>query len=355
MNTIDRYLIKYFMPIFLVGLLLFITLLQLIDLFSNLWKYLSYDALIKDIALVALYYIPKCVSYSLPISLLFAIAYVLGDLYAHHELTVFFSSGISLKRLTIPFLTIGFALSIGSFFFEDNFVIPSMRQKKDLSRLLLRNQKSGNESDVIVKSDSGKLIYSVDYYNDTDRTLNGVIIIERDDKGRFTRNINARRAVWNGIAWNMEGAIAYEWHEGILEYKAYTSEGEFRDNPDTFRRNAIDVEELKVHDAQAFIKDLQSSGLPYTGALADYYRRFAFSATPFVVILLSISVGGKFNKNILLMSLLTGLLSSVVYYVFQMITMMLAKLGYLPPVIGAWSPVVLFVIIGTTLIAGART
>ena len=355
MNTIDRFIIKYFIPIFLVGLFLFIILLQLIDLFSNLWKYLSFEALIKDIALVSYYYIPKCISYSLPVSLLFAITYVLGDLYAHHELTVFFSSGISLRRLTIPFLVIGFILSIASFLFEDNFVIPSIRHKNELSRLLLRNQKSGNESDVVVKSDSGKLIYSVDYYNDSDKTLNGIIIIERDGEGKFLRNINARRATWNGSSWEMDGAVVYAWHNGILEYESYTYKGEFRENPDTFRRNAIDVEELKAHDAHSFIIDLKLSGLPYVGALADYYRRFAFSATPFVVILLSISVGGKFTKNILLMSLLTGLLSSVIYYVFQMITMMLAKLGYLSPFIGAWSPVVLFIIIGTILLAGART
>jgi len=355
MNTVDRYLIRYFVPVFFVGILLFITLLQLIDLFSNLWKYLSYDALFKDIALVAFYYIPKCISYSLPISLLFAIAYVLGYLYANHELTVFFSSGISLKRLTIPFLVIGLILSLGSFYFEDNFVIPSMRQKKEISRILLKNQKSGNESDVIVKSDSGKLIYSVDYYNDIDKTLNGIIIVERDSNGRYLRNINARRAIWNGSSWEMDSAVAYFWRNGILIYEVYTTKGEFHENPDTFRRNAIDVEELKAVDASAFIIDLKSSGLPYAAALADYYRRFAFSATPFVVILLSISVGGRFSKNILLMSLLTGLLSSVIYYVFQMITMMLAKLGYLSPLIGAWSPVVVFIIIGAILITGART
>jgi lipopolysaccharide export system permease protein len=76
------------------------------------------------------------------------------------------------------------------------------------------------------------------------------------------------------------------------------------------------------------VKDLKTAGLPFVGALAEYYHRFSFAAVSFVVMILSISMGGRFKKNILLMSLLASLSAAVVFYVMEMISMMMAKLGY---------------------------
>jgi lipopolysaccharide export system permease protein len=71
--------------------------------------------------------------------------------------------------------------------------------------------------------------------------------------------------------------------------------------------------------------------------------------------ILSISMGGRFRKNILLMSLLASLSAAVVFYVIEMITMMMARLGYIPPIVGAWFPVVVFIVLGVWLLRGAKT
>jgi len=55
------------------------------------------------------------------------------------------------------------------------------------------------------------------------------------------------------------------------------------------------------------------------------------------------------------MSLLSSLSAAVVFYVMEMISMMMAKLGYIPTLIGAWFPVVIFIIIGAMLLIWAKT
>jgi lipopolysaccharide export system permease protein len=355
MKTIDKYILKQFAPLFLIGLVLFVLLLQLIDLFANLWRYLAYDASVFDIARVAFFYLPKCVSYSLPIALLFAAAYTFGDLYARNELIIVFATGIPLKRLALSLFILGGVLSLASFHFEDQIVIKSSKIKKELSRTLLHQQRSSNESDVVVKASEGKLVYSVDYYNDIEKSLNGLAVVERTENGTFKRFIQARKARWVDGAWTLENGLEYRFFNGQLINEKYEKNKEFTERPETFRRNSMEVEELKAKDAAAFINDLGSAGLPVAGALADYYKRYAFAATPFVVLVLSVAVGGRFRKNVLLMSLLASLVASVIYYVCQMITMMMAKLGYFPPIVGAWAPAALFVLCGTVLIATART
>jgi lipopolysaccharide export system permease protein len=57
----------------------------------------------------------------------------------------------------------------------------------------------------------------------------------------------------------------------------------------------------------------------------------------------------------MLMSLLSSLVTAVVFYVIEMISMMMARLGYIHPFIGAWFPVFTFIVVGLLLLRSAKT
>jgi len=352
---LDRYLVKQFFPVFIIALMMFILLLSLLDLFANLVRYLNYDVSPKNIALVSALYLPKSLSYALPISLLFAAAYILGDLYGRNELTSVFAAGIPFWRFSISLLIIGIAASVFSFFFDDYIVIPTLKRKNELSRMLLHQARPENRSDIVIKARNGKLIYAVDYFDNDAQILNGLSIIEQNEQGRLVLLIRAPRASWNVDHWNLINPVVYRWENDLLRYHVMESTDVYREEPDTFRRNMVNVEELNFNDARLLVQGLKIAGLPFVNALADYYHRFSFSTVPFVVVILSISMGGRFRKNILLMSLLSSLVAAVVFYVMEMISMMMARLGYIPALAGAWSPVITFIALGLLLLRTAKT
>jgi len=183
-----------------------------------------------------------------------------------------------------------------------------------------------------------------------------VSIIQQDENGGFVSLIRAQRGAWLGEYWEFSNPVIYEWADnGFMRYRSFENNDEYREDPDTFRRNLVNVEELAFVDAGHLVHDLRTAGLPFTEALADYHHRLSFAAVSFVVVILSISMGGRFRKNILLMSLGSSLLSAVVYYVIEMITMMMARLGYIPPFVGAWFPVLFFIALGVLLLRTAKT
>ena len=352
---LDRYLSKQFLPVFAIASSMFVLLLVMIDIFTNLARYLNNEVAARDVLRVSLYYVPKSFSYALPISLLFAAAYILGELYARNELTSIFAAGIPFWRFSIVLLIIGFAASIFTFFFDDLVVIPTLKIKNEISRTLLNEQRSQFQADIVVKANNGQLIYSADYYDSVGKILHGLSIIEQDEKGQLVYLIRAQRASWNEDHWEFVSPVIYEWDNGLLKYRVYGGSDKYREEPDTFRRSMVNVEELHFKDARLLVDDLKLAGLPYTNALADFHHRFSFSAVSFVVVALSISMGGRFRKNIMLMSLLSSLVSAVVFYVTEMISMMMAKLGYIHPFIGAWFPVFLFIIAAFLLLRTAKT
>jgi lipopolysaccharide export system permease protein len=203
----------------------------------------------------------------------------------------------------------------------------------------------------------------VDYFDDNTLSLNGLSIIEKSSDGEFLALIRAPLASWNGEYWVLSNALIYTWEAGeggkagdrLLRVRPLSGIASYREEPSIFKRNASEVESLSARDAGLLVEDLKRAGLPFISAQADYFHRFSFPLACFVVIILSLSMGGRFKKNILLMSLLTSLMSAVVFYVMDMIGMMMARLGYIPPFIGAWFPVTAFILIGIFLLGFAKT
>jgi lipopolysaccharide export system permease protein len=352
---LDRYLVRQFLPIFLVAMLMFAFLLLLIDMFSNLIRYINNEVPFLMILRISLYFIPKSISYAMPISLLFAAAYTLGDLYSRNELTTVFSSGIPFWRFSISLVAIGVFFSIFSFFLDDVLVIPTLKIKNDLSRRALRQYVSENNSDIVIKTRNGRLVYSVDFFDHDNLVLNGISIVEMDGNGEFISQVRAPSAAWTGSHWDFSNAVIYQYENDILRIRPLPPNSSYNESPDVFRRKSVNVEELPAREAGLLVNDLREAGLPYTHAQANYYHRYSFAVTPLIVMILSIPMGGKFRKNILLMSLFASLSVAVVYYIAEMLSMTMANLNYIPPAAGAWFPVFFFFFIWFFLLWSAKT
>lgn len=358
MKNIYMMIVKAFTPVFLTALLFFVLILQLVDLFANLWRYINNDATFIEMGRVALYYFPKCIMFSLPIASLFAVAYTLGTYQKNNELIALYGSGISLRKFSFPLLMLGVLFSIGGFYFEDKVVIDSYRMKNELSRELLNQNQSLSKSKPTVISADNRLIYHAEYYNNSSQTLSDLTIIERSPNGSFIKRVDADWAEWKEDHWVLHDARGFtQDDEGNINEKKSSILDEIRyDNkPSGFQKIVRDIEEMPIVDAKIWIDSLMKAGLSFRGPLTDYYRRYSFALTPFIVVLISASLGGRFKKNILLMSLLTSLSVSVIYYVFEMVTVLLANNGYLTPLAGAWTPFIFFSLIGIILFRFSRS
>lgn len=359
MRILRRMLLRQFLPIFLVSLVFFVLLLQLIDVFGNIWRYFANDVAFREVLKIALLYTPKCVSFAIPVSFLFAISYTLGLFYANNELFAIFGSGVGLRRLVMPFLVLGIFLSIGGFLFEDALVIPTFQKKNQEYALAVKQVTSLSQAKVTVTSPDQRVVYFADYYNDAQTRLQAVTVVVRDSSMNLVSRIDAAWAEWAGTRWILHECRGFFWDPGT---KVLTDEKQqvydsplYAEPPDTFRKLSRSVEEMNRAESERYVSMIRRAGLFYRDALTDYYKKYSFACTPFIVAFIASSLGGAFKKNILLMSLLSSLVISVIYYVAQMVMGILAKNGVVPPLFGAWAPFALFLILGFMLFRTART
>ena len=356
------YLYRRFLPVFVGATIFFSFVLILVDLLMNLWKFIQNQVGVWAVANLMLLYFPKTLGYALPIAILFAASYVLSELYANNELIVIFASGVSLRKFAFPLLALSVILSFALFFFEDNVIVPTYAKKVQTQNELLNTSQTRNNDRIVVLSDFSKIIYKADYYDDAQEQLYRLYVVVRDEEKKPVCIVYAESAAWDSKAghWKLSGAFQYNFPESdITEVTTNSVQPEIiarlTEKPETFRNNTISVEEVNTKEAKEYIEHLQRVGLPSAEARSVYYKKFSFPFVLFIVVFLSVGLSGRTRKNVLLISLFLCIGSSVLFYVTQMITMLLAKFGYIPPVFGAWFPVFLFVIISYILVKYSRT
>ena len=364
MRMYRRILLGEFLPFLLLGVFFFGFILVLGDIFTNLWRYLDREVPFSNAIMVSLLYGPKALSYALPIGAMFAAAFALGNLGARNELIAVFGSGVPLWLFVMPVLVIAGGMSVGGYVLEDSLAIPMLKRRNILSRELLGIQDSQNRSRAVAISRGGRVIYYADYYNDTTQTMTGLIVIRMDENGRFEKRIDAELAVWDdweGLWLMEEGRVFLSTRDpsGRLEitqnrYSSYRDEW-LDETPETFRLDARELKEMTGREAVMWIQTQKRAGLPYKKAQAEFYQRFTMALTPFLVVLFAGVLGGRFKRNVLLMSLLSSLGLSAAWYIIRMIFTLLSEIGTISPLMGAVVPYLGFLLVGIWLFKHART
>ena len=355
------YILRKIIPLFIGAIFFFALVLNLVDLFMNISTYLQNNCSAKSILTVMLYYVPKTVWYAVPVAILFSTSYALSDMYAANEIQALLASGVSLFRFTAPLLIISFIMSFGLYAFENKFVVETYEKKTTMQDSLLNKKQSENNTNVIVLSDNGKIIYKASSYLESKKLLRNSYFIIRDDNRKLLAVIYSYQAMWDEEAklWILEKPVQYVPNEDETTLKLTSVNKDYlallTESYEIFRKTNVDVQSVTAEEAKVYINHLKKAGLPYEEALSEYYKKFSFPFILFIVVLLSIGLTGKTRKNVLLISLASCIAASVLFYVTMMVTMVLAKHGYISAFAGAWSPVIFFTIISVVLLRFART
>ena len=354
---IVEYLFRKVIPLFLGALVFFAMVLVLVDLMMNLWNFISNGVPGLKVLRIMGLYVPKCLWYATPIAILFAVSYTLSDLYASNELIAIFASGISLTRFTFPLLIFAFGMSFALYFFDDKVVVPTYAKKTAEQEEVLNKDKSLNNDKIVILSENGNICYKAEFYDDEAKRLTSLYIIIRNEDKTLNSIIRADSAAWHDGRWLLSGAVQYTQVDDTIRANLLSPQvlERLTEPPETFQNNVISVETVNSATAKVYIEHLQKAGLPFAEPLSLYYKKFSFPFILFIVVFLSVGLSGKTRKNVMLMSLASCISAAVLFYVMQMITMLLAKFGAISPFMGAWFPVFMFVVIATVVLRYART
>ena len=356
LKTLDRYTVTSILKTGIATSLLACFMLLGVDLFSNLDLYMNHNVGFAKAFAVTILYFPEAFLLAMGPSFLFAVTYQLSMLHAHNEVMSVLNSGVSLSRIVRPIAVLAVFLSVFYFFFNEKVAIPSSNEKALQKENITKDTDSTNNQDIALSDmQSGYMIYAA-IYSDSDQTLFDVSLIESDEHGGLIRRTDAYRAVYNqetGL-WTFYDAYVYTptpegvavEHIGDYENKVVLLE------PQLFRNVSNEISTMSLDLAKAYLDRMKVlNPEQYASLGTEYYKRIFSCLTPLIMILIACSINYRFKRNVLFFSLVCSICIAVVYFVVQMMTVMLSDQGVIAPQLGTLIPFI--VIIALTTVMGA--
>ncbi len=371
MRLLDRYLFRELLAPLAYCLGGFLIFWISFDAFKSLSDFQDDKLHLFDIIEYYLAMTPEFIVTVLPIALLLALLYALTNHARHNEITAMRAAGVSLWRVCLPYLIVGFLASIALFVLNE-FLVP---RNTDWAYSILNRhtQKAGsyetqNRFTDFVNARDHRLWHFSEYHAKTTEMLNPIVSWILPDGS--IRQLKADRAVHTNGVWTFFGAILHEQANAsaplLPKFQANTLPmPEFDETPKEI------LSEIKINQYQGFRASRQPdiplvdivaylslhpdlSRADSSWLLTKLYGRLAAPWTCLVVVLIAIPFGAASGRRNLFFGVAGSIFICFTFFVLQQVGLFLGLGGRLPPWLAAWLPNLIFSVAGLWMTARVR-
>ncbi len=350
MRLLSRHTIASITYVGLITLLLCTLMLVSVDLFMHIDSYVNSEVGAFMIFKLSLLYAPEALIFALGPSLLFSATYYLSQMQANNELISLYSAGISYKRIIIPILFLGFFFSLFQFGFNELVAIPSSRGRKVVQDELFGLRSTFDNRNITLSDPEGRFVVHATRYNDETKTIRSLTLVLLDDKGELQSRIDATGASWDEerSVWKLTDATIHLLDSQQMSVASRRENQVVFDSfdlePAYFRNISSDIQTMEFSAALDYLSRIRTLNpkLWYETA-TDFASRVLGALTPLVLIFIACTISYRYKKNVLLFSIITSLFIAVIYYVVQMVTLIMAKQGVVEPLWGMVIPMIVIV------------
>ncbi len=353
----DRYLLKQFVRIFLFSVLAFTIIYITINVFEEIDNFIDHNAKIAHIVLYYIYSIPFILTYIIPVSLLLGAIFSMGVMARRNELTAFISSGVSLVRVATPIFVAAVVVSVFSTWFNDQVVTRANRLGQDIKRFEIEGRP---RSDPDLKENFHYLgengsVYLARRYNHTTKSLYDVVV-QQFDGNTLVRRIDAKSARWINGQWVFASGFERVFESDTERLRAFDELAmpELKEKPEDFAKPEVEEENMNLRELRSYIDKVGRSGGGVEKYLTDLYFKFSYPLAGSIFVLLGVALSSAKRKQSIATGFGLTLLISFIYYGVLRVGQTLGYNGLLPPLLAAELGNIVFLAVGTGLVARAN-
>lgn len=356
-RPLDRYVFSEWIKIFFATSLGFPLLVILFDVTDNLDKYIARKLPPGDIALSYVYGLPDSVFLILPAAVLFATVFSIGGFTRHSEITASKASGVSFYRFIAPiFLGATIAAVLGLVLGE---VAPRANAKK--LHLLERETISTRSEryNFAYTADAGR-VYKVQALHVQARGIDG-LTIERKGKGpaypSYILSANSARyrppKGWMLTKGTMH--VLTDSLEDITYQFDSARDNRFAERPQDLMLQPKAPQDMDFRELGRFIQAMQRSGADVNQLKVERMLKIVIPITSLIILLFAASLATSTQRGGAAYGVGLALGTTVVFIFLVQLTKGMGANGLVPPEIAAWTPSIVFGVIGAFLFARVRT
>lgn len=338
MDTLDRYLVKEYLLLFIVLLFGLSSVFLGIDFFSNVWKLrIPTD----QIFWFYFYKAPAAFQTFMPVACLMASLLVLSNMSKQNEILALYTGGISRLRIASTLIALVSLLCTLGFLTFDTLT-PIFAKKEIMIREGVSKENAATFSPTRFWYRSGSLIYNVGYFDPVKAQMNDVNIYSLGPNFHIKKRIWGKQADFSkSTGWViLEGfEIDYQNQGGYPQAKQFSDrKGEIPEGPEEFRSFRVWQNAMPLRDLRKYIQRSKSYGLDTTVTQVHYHERMASVFTPLIFVLLAIPLATKpLRSHSTAKSVGYCFLIVFLYLLIFRLTTSVGRSAHIPAAVAGWT------------------
>lgn len=372
MKLLDRYILRQFLSTYVFVVALLLAVITVIDLTEKTDKYAKAQLGFIDILEYYGNFLPWIAGLITPITVFIATVYVTAKMAGHTEIVAILSSGVSFRRLLLPYF-IGAALIAGVSFWLNGWIIPNSNKSRLAFELeYLKPKTNSSFRNIHMQVSKNVFLYLQSYNSNSDKGYQ--FTLERFKNRKLIEKLTAKRIEWDTTKnkWTL-----YDWEvaqiNDIFEPTSLTTDTtqsadsltnpplntkvakeELKSgkapldttlaiHPNEFDNDYRKYDGLTLTELNKYIKTLKSRGSAGIDVYeVEKYTRFASPFSIFILTFMGVIVSSRKSRGGTGAQIALGFALSFVFILFFMMFRTFAEAGSLPPAISVWIPAIIF-------------
>lgn len=347
LKRLDRYIMAKFLGTYFFALALILSISVVFDINENIDAFINNKAPLKAIVFdYYLNFIPYYANLFSPLFIFISVIFFTSKLAENSEIIAMFSTGMSFKRMLVPYMLSAGIIALGSYILSSEYI-----PKGSVTRINFEVQYKGKKKvsyarNIQLVVDTGVVAY-MERYEDYNRTGYRFSLDKFEDH-KLVSHLTARRATYDTTGvhkWIIRDYMIRE----MKGMKEIITKGDKLDTiinmePQDFLITRNQHETLTSSELKRYIDNQKQRGFANIKAFeVEYYKRIATPFAAFILTIIGASLSSRKVKGGMGLHLGIGLGLSASYILFQTVTSTFAINGNTHPNLAVWLPNILFI------------
>lgn len=351
MKILDRYILGKFLSAFFFVVAILVTIVCVIDLTEKNDEFIKHNLSIGQILGYYMAFIPYIANFITPITVFIATVFVTSKMAGHTEIIAILSSGVSFRRMMLPYL-LGAAIIAGLSFALTAYILPNANKKRVAFELTyIKKPFRYTERNIHMKIGQDSYAYLESYNNEADIGYRFTLETIRDNQ--LSDKLTARRLEWNpdSSRWTLK-----EWQRREIQdmREVYTQGAQIDTTlaltPKDFGSTYHLQETFTLPELNNYIAELRSRGADNIVVYEiEKYVRFMSPFAAIILTFIGVIMSSRKSRGGSGLMIAIGFLLAFVYILLFVFAKSIAEAKAMSPIIAVWVPNILFTIVGLVL------
>lgn len=353
LKRLDRYIIVKFLGTYFFAIALIISISVVFDINENIDRFINNKAPLEAIIFdYYLNFIPYYTNLFSPLFVFIAVIFFTSKLAENSEIIAMFSTGMSFKRLMVPYMISAAIISAVTFMLGTEVIPKGSVTRLKFEELYKKKKSADYARNIQLEVDTGVVAYMERYenYNKTGYRFS----LDKFEDHKLVSHLTARRITYDTTSYHKWIIRDYMIRE-MRGMKEVITRGDRIDSiikmePQDFLITRGQQETMTSPQLRDYIQKQKQRGFANIKEFeVEYHRRIAMSFAAFILTAIGLSLSSRKVKGGMGLHLGIGLALSFSYILFQTISATFAINGNMPPAIAVWIPNILYLFIAIYL------